>query len=219
MEGHFHIITRKKAEELGIRFFFTGKPCRNHGNYWLRGVNRGKCWCPDCKKDRRESGYRNITEEKKEMARQRARSYWTSDEYKAKRKEREQVLINWGLKKKRVLKENQIQRSRERQREWISKNREIHDKAQINSKVKRKYPDAMPKEELELNEFILIECIKLKRLRKEITGHDWHIDHMIPLSKGGKHSWDNLQVIPWLINIMKKNRMIFTKPHQWFDFA
>lgn len=213
MEGYFHIITRKKAEELGIRFFFTGKPCRNHGNYWLRGVNRGKCWCPDCKKDRRETGYKWFNENGDyEKKKEKLREYAKTEKAKTVKRARRAVLRNWGVRTDPV-KNNGYAKT------WKTKYPERYMLAQLNTKIKKKYPDAMPKDELELNEFALVESIKLKILRKEATGHDWHIDHMVPLSKGGTHSWDNIQVIPWLMNIMKKDRMIFTKPYQWFDFA
>lgn len=212
MEGYFHIITRKKAEELGIKFFFTGKPCRNHGNYWLRGVNRGKCWCPDCKKDRRETGYKWLHQgDRYEKKKEFLRSYGKTDRARMVKKERREVRKNWGIPE-RVF-------DSEKQRDYFQKNKHKFMAHQMNSRVRKKYPDAICNKESELNNFVLEEAHKLRVLRAGTTGHDWHVDHLIPLAKGGKHTWDNIQVIPWLMNIMKKDRMIFTKPYQWFDFA
>lgn len=215
--GVFQIIEKKKAEELGMRYFFNGKPCRNNGNIWLRNTSRGKCFCPDCKRDRRNAGYSRITPEYKEAKREKDKAYRQTERFKETRNARKQVLKNWGVK--RVISEEQRLRNLEVSRLWVQENKVRHGYNQINNKVRKKYPDSFPTKDLELNEFVLMEAVDLRNIRKESTGHDWAVDHMIPLSKGGLHSWENIQLIPWVINIMKKDRLIFTKPYSWFDYA
>ena len=39
----------------------------------------------------------------------------------------------------------------------------------------------------------------------DVTGYDWHVDHTVPISKGGKHHEGNLQVVPQSWNNSKKN--------------
>jgi len=34
----------------------------------------------------------------------------------------------------------------------------------------------------------------------------WHVDHIVPLSKGGRHCLTNLQVVPEYWNLSKGNR-------------
>jgi len=46
-----------------------------------------------------------------------------------------------------------------------------------------------------------------KRLEKE-TGEPYHVDHKIPLSKGGQHHQDNLRPIPAEENLRKGARII-----------
>lgn len=210
--GVFQIITRKKAEELGIRFFFNGKPCRNHGNIWLRNTNRGKCFCPDCKKDRREVGYAWITPEYYEKKKEKARENSKTDKAKAVKKERRNALKNWGELKER-------HRDKESGRKWRKNNPDKLYLNRINYRARKNYPNSMPVKDTELNDFVFIEAVNLVFIRNKLTNHDWHIDHMIPLAKGGMHSWENIQLIPWIINIMKKDRLIFTKPYSWFDYA
>lgn len=45
-----------------------------------------------------------------------------------------------------------------------------------------------------------------------ILGENWHVDHIIPLSKGGKHHPDNLQLLLKTINLKKHNSLNFKIP-------
>ena len=56
------------------------------------------------------------------------------------------------------------------------------------------------------DKFVIEECYELAQLRFKSTGIRWHVDHIIPLSKGGKHHPDNLQVVPAIWNMSKHNR-------------
>jgi 5-methylcytosine-specific restriction endonuclease McrA len=42
----------------------------------------------------------------------------------------------------------------------------------------------------------------------EITGIKHHVDHIIPLSRGGKHVPWNLNPIPWIDNLRKHNKIL-----------
>jgi len=58
----------------------------------------------------------------------------------------------------------------------------------------------------ELQKFVAQEMYDLAQIRKPQTGFDWHVDHIKPLSKGGKHAISNLQVVPATWNLSKGNR-------------
>ena len=57
------------------------------------------------------------------------------------------------------------------------------------------------KEDKQLAKWIYTMSSKLS----EITGTKWHVDHIKPLSKGGMHSLDNLQIVPAVWNLQKNN--------------
>lgn len=62
--------------------------------------------------------------------------------------------------------------------------------------------------EKELNPFefwVLQEAVSLARLRESMVGGRWHVDHIVPVSKGGDSRPDNLQVVPAIWNRRKSN--------------
>ena len=58
----------------------------------------------------------------------------------------------------------------------------------------------------ELDKFVIDEMYSLAKLRTEQTGIRWHVDHIVPLTKGGLHKPTNLQVVPGSWNESKGNR-------------
>jgi len=54
--------------------------------------------------------------------------------------------------------------------------------------------------------WVLREAVALTRLRKQVCGGEWHLDHIIPVSKGGQCTYDNLQVVPAYWNRVKSNK-------------
>lgn len=54
--------------------------------------------------------------------------------------------------------------------------------------------------------WVLREAVALTRLRKQVCGGEWHVDHIVPVSKGGQCTHDNLQVVPAYWNRTKSNK-------------
>jgi hypothetical protein len=74
----------------------------------------------------------------------------------------------------------------------------------------------------EFDAFVMLEAADLCILRRDKTGFEWHIDHMVPLrakAASGLHCAANIQVIPASINIVKQNKMIFTEVGEWLKSA
>lgn len=58
----------------------------------------------------------------------------------------------------------------------------------------------------ELDSLVLSEAVLLAKLREKVLGIKWHVDHIVPVSKGGLSSYDNIQVVPALWNRQKSNK-------------
>lgn len=68
----------------------------------------------------------------------------------------------------------------------------------------------------EWDRFLIEELYSLARLRTQITGTKWHVDHIIPLQSkivSGLHVPPNLRVIPAKANLTKGNAFEGTAKH------
>lgn len=58
----------------------------------------------------------------------------------------------------------------------------------------------------EFDSFALGEAVRLCKLRTALTGKPWHVDHIVPVSKGGTSAANNIQVVPAFWNQKKSNK-------------
>ena len=90
----------------------------------------------------------------------------------------------------------------------LNKNWQQNNKARMNAHTNRY------RQQKEDNNYILTELHKLvehelydiAQKRTKQTGFPWEVDHIQPISKGGRHSIENLQVVPRTWNRQKCNR-------------
>ena len=99
---------------------------------------------------------------------------------------------------------------------WIQKNSYIVNA--INRKRREQKRNSVPMWLTEDDFWIIKEAYKLAKLRSELFGIKFHVDHIIPI-KGknvcGLHSPNNLQVIPAQENLRKGNSFLTTRSHKW----
>ena len=93
---------------------------------------------------------------------------------------------------------------RERHKQWLRANRGLKNASEGERRAAKL--QATPKW---ANKFFMQEAYRLASLRTKVTGITWHVDHIVPLKSKfvcGLHVEHNLQVIPGVENIRKKNR-------------
>lgn len=189
---------RKQAQVLGLKTYFTGKPCKR-GGIAERRLN-GDCLCQDCLE------FTSLIKAK-----------WAVDN---RHKHIAWVIAN-------------PEKNKEYKDAWQQRNKEAHaERLRIwkRNNPERVYADfhkrraskirATPSWHGEFDNFVMIEAFKLAKLRKEATGMNWHVDHMIPLQSkqaSGLHCASNIQVIPECINVSKANRMIYSERNEWLQ--
>ncbi len=140
-------------------------------------------------------------EKNKEKVREIKRCYSATEHGKAqKRKEEAAYVASGGRAKadaKRAFKPVSDARKAARAK-WAANNQEYFT-------AMRSYRRTLQKK-LEPFEFwVLQEAVSLARLRERLVGGQWHVDHIVPVSKGGDSRPDNLQVVPATWNRRKSN--------------
>jgi len=58
----------------------------------------------------------------------------------------------------------------------------------------------------DFDKFVFIEAAALAASRKGLTGFEWHVDHIVPVTKNGTSEFSNIQVVPASWNRKKSNR-------------
>lgn len=224
------IISRAEAKAQGLKYYFTGKPCKR-GLVAIRLVSSSHCQCRACKEDKRvaDANRRKVDPTNRERDKEKQKKYRDKkrDIINAKRRERykenpqhyRNLRIQYSSRNRDVL----LQRQREnraknpdRQKEYRVKYREKHNT--LVAKRRAEQRQAIPTWFSEFDEFAFQQAYELAAERKQETGIIWHVDHMIPLRARkccGLHCADNIQVIPAVMNLDKNNKMQLTKPLEW----
>ena len=188
--------------------------------------------CKSCKKDYQSSWYRI---NKDRILIDRKEYYKTNKEkiseyekaYYLKNKEKIDLINkNWrennttrNKEVQKLWRENNKERKRECNKIWNNKNIEKNRQYKKNwdkrnpdktaAKVQQRNARKLQAQPKWANEFFIKEAYTLAKLRSDMFGFKWHVDHIVPLRSNlvcGLHCEDNLQVIPASYNISKSNK-------------
>lgn len=234
-----HLVDRDTARRVGMKRFFTGKPCIR-GGIGERRVSTMACCCDRCREHKRGSrseyakkwyaenrdywkkkvseyrednkervlaSQRKWYEENRQLALDRCRDYYRLNKEAAAKSKRDYYVAN---------RDSYLHRAAEYRRKNPTKLLELGAKRRA-AKV-----DRTLSVDCELMNLVAIEAYSLAVERKEQTGIEWHVDHMLPLrgdDVSGLHVWNNLQVIPATLNLRKNNSSIYTEPFEWLKDA
>jgi hypothetical protein len=116
--------------------------------------------------------------------------------------------------KKAIWAANNVERRRELMRLWSSVNSH-RMKANARRREARMLNQLHPEHDIEAERQIHRECEALSKA----TGVIHHVDHIIPLARGGWHHHQNMQILPGALNIGKHHDPFWTHPSykSWRD--
>lgn len=158
------------------------------------------------RREKRDASTLRYRANNQEKIRSTTRSWWKNNPIKRKEYSRK-----WRT-------EHPDERKR-RNQEWCTKNADAHREnarqwgknnlprvLERNARRKASQLNATP---VWATVFFMREAYRLARLRTELFGFPWHVDHIVPLKSKrvcGLHCEFNLRVIPGRDNIVKNNR-------------
>ena len=85
-------------------------------------------------------------------------------------------------------------------KKWYAAN--SHLRKAINQSRRAKKKQALP--QLTDNDKLALKLLAEEAL---LLGPNWHLDHIVPISKGGLHHPDNLQIVRASYNFRKNNKL------------
>lgn len=212
---HLHIIYRTQAQDLQLKTYYTGKPCKNN-HFSERYTSNGLC--VTCKQEQNnvllETNYEQVLERSKrwrdnnkEKCSIYAKIYRNNNKKQNKQRdnqyrEQNKERIKESDKQYRVDNKEKIKSYNKNYREI---NKPLYRAAQAKRRSRTK--NATPpweKVELELIKTLYAAAEYLTLL----TNRTFHVDHIIPLNHElvcGLHCLDNLQIMLAEDNLSKSN--------------
>ena len=130
-------------------------------------------------------------------------SNWCMGCHKAYRDSRKQEVAELG---KKWISENK-EKAKLNRHLWKKNNKDLNRMYSLNRLANKK--QRTPSWYGEFDAFVMKEAHHLAKLREEITGFKWDVDHIIPLcgkQVSGLHVHNNIQVIPKSMNVQKHNK-------------
>lgn len=186
------IISLKEAKQKNLKYYFTGRPCKNGHVSKRRTANGTCCECEtvhaNTQKRRHPERYQ-YNEKHKEYQKQR---YHTDEQFRQK-----------SLDKSKWWRNDNVVKAREHSR--LRYHRYPGRQHALNAKRRATQKQATPPwfEPQEVREVY----VEAKRLT-ETTGTLHHVDHIVPLQNDlvcGLHCLDNLRILPAVENATKGN--------------
>lgn len=202
---HLHIISRADAKRAGLKYYFTGKPCK-HGHVHIRETGTSKCvacFFDATLIEKKRLHDRQYYANNKSIIIDRQRKYHKSNRdrlIKAMR-ERRKRNIDSALAKSRSYYAKNKQKILEKYKEYALRNPEIVRQAKRNRKARSKNAQGHHTKD-DIQRILKDQKHKCANCLCDVSG-GYHVDHIMPLKLGGTNWPDNLQILCPTCNLRK----------------
>ena len=215
MEKNQYPKSRVQAKELGLIYYYNGKPCKFARHDCLRYTSTGKC--ADCHKSfynknkesisKRGFVYRERTKTERSVA---WKKWYKENKEKHKKRSKEYYFNN--LEKAKITQRKHYEKTQEKRKryskEWAAKNKERVNnnlkrwqsenyekvrnyKRNCDAKRRKALGNHTSQDILNLYKQQKAKCVNCMCNIKE----KYHVDHIMPLSLGGSNNAKNLQLL------------------------
>lgn len=208
-------ISRKTAKVAGLKYYFTGKPCKRGGHIDKRFVS--SFCCVSCGREKASAAYDAMDSEQRKARYQERRDYlnrWKADNrervlanLKALNKSRKETNPDYfrehyaNNRERRKKESNEwyhanAERATEARKEYVAKNR---DRARLWGRKSANTRRALKKQLFveDVDPRVVFDrdggiCGICRERVDPMTA--WEVDHIKPISKGGLHCYANVQL-------------------------
>lgn len=167
-------------------------------------------WCKDCvnldrrlKCDKYREARRKYAVENAEKIKKRDKAYKSTKQWKAKKSELDRAYREKNKEKIKIKKAIYYSDKQHLRRAEYQRNKQAY----IARAYKRLYQIKMLTP-LDADKFAIARFYEEAERMTLQTGVKHEVDHIIPISKGGLHHQDNLQILVWHENRKKGNKII-----------
>jgi 5-methylcytosine-specific restriction endonuclease McrA len=190
--------SKSEARQLGAVKYWTGRPC-SKGHYAPRyTVNGACCECTAESKAIRKASDPEAWKLKTKMERERAKE---RDPERARRHTRE-WMRRWRRENREI--------SNDRMRKWRRENPEKSRQSNANNRANRKKAEGTFSAS-DVSRLLLAQGKKCAECKCRLSSTEYHVDHIMPLSKGGTNWPTNLQILCASCNLQKHAK----DPFEW----
>lgn len=205
------LISRKQAIQMGLSFYFTGKPCLRGHVARRRIENRNCVVCTSEKK--REWGFKYRARSGVKEARSEYNKKWNAERTWT---EKQRVKGRAATAKWR---ENNIEKARAADRQYAAKHaekRRVYNQEYAKKNAEKVATKERNKRAIKLRnggthtKEDVADIMKMQRGKcaycRINLGKKYHVDHVVPSVKGGSNGRKNLQILCALCNHKKHAR-------------
>lgn len=191
------VISRKAAKAAGLKYYFTGKPCKRRGHIEKRWVSSFMCFL--CGREIMRDRHRRITgcsPRKQGQDPNYFKQYYAAN--KERRKHESQAWYHANADRALENRKVYVAANRDKARGWGRKS--ANTRRAILNQVFVEVVD--PRVVFDRDRGVCGICASLVD-----PASPWEIDHVVPISKGGPHSYANVQLSHRACNRSKSARL------------